>query len=190
MRLLAWRDAAREKSLAGRVILNGSFISAKPNPGDFDLLFLYDTASEAIVRQDEEALALIDPLRCKAVYGGDVFAFSLTMVAAYPQFFPIDGFDRVKFTDMEKRRIGGRPMIENEAQLAAALDYIAKWADTLEGMRRHEAEQHGGFSPTLAAGPLGEIRANLEAARIFAHTVGDAMARTANSEPSRVLSAA
>lgn len=30
------------------------------------------------------------------------FAFSLTMVAAYPQFFPIDGFDRIKFTDVKK----------------------------------------------------------------------------------------
>ena len=51
-------------------------------------------------------------------------------------------------------------MIENDAQLAATLDYIAKWADALEGMRRHEAEGHGGVFPTLAAGPLQEIRAN------------------------------
>ncbi len=101
-RLLAWRDAARRRGLAGRVILNGSFISAKRNPGDFDLLFLYDAASEAVVRQDEEALGLIDPLRCKTVYGGDVFAFSLTMVAAHPQFFPTDGFDRIKFTSVKK----------------------------------------------------------------------------------------
>lgn len=60
-------------------------------------------------------------------------------------------------------------MIENDAQLAAALDYIAKWADVLEGMRRHEAEQNVGVFPTLVAGPLAEIRANLEAARAFAH---------------------
>lgn len=61
------------------------------------------------------------------------------------------------------------PIIENETQLAAALDYIARWADTLEGMRRHEAEQNSGIFPTLAAGPLQEIRANLEVARAFAH---------------------
>ena len=59
-------------------------------------------------------------------------------------------------------------MIENNRQLAAALDYIAKWADMLEGMRRHEAERNGGVFPVLAAGPLHEIRANLEAARAFA----------------------
>lgn len=81
-------------------------------------------------------------------------------------------------------------MIENDEQLAATLDYIAKWADTLEGMRRHEAEQNGGVFSTLAAGPLQEIRANLEAARVFAHTVSDAPAKMANPEGPRVLSVA
>ena len=82
--------------------MNGSFISEKENPGDFDLLFIYDAASETIVQQDAEALALIDPIRCKEVFGGDVFAFSAKMVAAYPQFFPTDGFDRIKFTNVKK----------------------------------------------------------------------------------------
>ncbi len=81
-------------------------------------------------------------------------------------------------------------MIENNEQLAAALDYIAKWADTLEGMRRHEAEQNGGVFPTLAAGPLQEIRANLEAARAFAQGRSDVPPKSAISEMPRVLSAA
>jgi hypothetical protein len=64
--------------------------------------------------------------------------------------------------------------IKSEAELVATLDYIAKWADTLEGMRRHEAEQgvdnnNNSVFLTLAAGPLQEIRTNLEAARAFAH---------------------
>ena len=67
-------------------------------------------------------------------------------------------------------------MIENKAQLAATLDYIAKWADTLEAMRRHEAEQSGGIFSTIAAGPLQEIRTNLEVARTFAHAGSDAPA--------------
>src|SRR5579871_1463083 len=57
--LLAWRDAARAKGLSGCVVLNGNFISEKESPGDFDLLFLYDAASEALVQQDAEALALV-----------------------------------------------------------------------------------------------------------------------------------
>ena len=65
-------------------------------------------------------------------------------------------------------------MIENDAQLAATLDYIAKWADMLEAMRRHEAARNGGVFPTIAAGPLHEIRSNLEAALAFAHGGSDA----------------
>ena len=73
-------------------------------------------------------------------------------------------------------------MIENNAQLAATLDYIAKWADTLEGRRLYEAERNGGVFPTIAAGPLQEIRANLEAARAFAHTESAMTALVANPE--------
>ena len=73
-------------------------------------------------------------------------------------------------------------MIENDAQLAATLDYIAKWADLLEGMRRHEVEQNGGVFPTLAAGPLNEIRTNLEVARAFAHAERDVPAFVEETE--------
>jgi hypothetical protein len=101
-RLLSWRDAARAKGLSGRVVLNGSLISAKENPGDFDLLFIFDATSEALIRQDAEARLLVDPIHCKTVFGGDVFAYSASMVAAYPQFFPTDSFDRIKFTYLKK----------------------------------------------------------------------------------------
>ena len=72
--------------------------------------------------------------------------------------------------------------IENDAQLAATLDYIAKWADALERMRRHEAECHDGVFPTLAAGPLQEIRSHLEAARAFLQGDCAAPALETNSE--------
>jgi len=71
-------------------------------------------------------------------------------------------------------------MIENDAQLAATLDYIAKWAAALERMRRYEAEHDGGVFPTLAAGPLQEIRTNLEAARAFAHAANNAPPKEPN----------
>ncbi len=61
-------------------------------------------------------------------------------------------------------------MIENNKQLAATLDYIVKWVDALEGMRLHEGEVTGGVFPTLAAGPIKEIRENLEIARTYAHS--------------------
>lgn len=67
---------------------------------------------------------------------------------------------------------------------------IGKWADTWEEMHRHTGEQ-GGVFPTLAAGPLNEIRTNLEAARAFIHTqtgipVQNAMGQIATA-PARPL---
>ena len=79
--LLRWRDAVRGKRMGGRLILNGSFVSAKMEPGDFDALFVYDTVSAAITAQDKEALRLLD----------------------FPQFCRVDGFDREK----ETRRLKG-----------------------------------------------------------------------------------
>lgn len=59
-------------------------------------------------------------------------------------------------------------MIENNEQLAATLDYIAKWADALEGLRQVEAaENKTSFFPVSANAPLTEIRKNLELARDY-----------------------
>lgn len=101
--LLRWRDAVRGKQMGGRLILNGSFVSAKTEPGDFDVLLVYDTASAAIIVQDKEALRLLDNAHCKALYGGDVWAFSEQAVRDFPQFCRVDGFDREK----ETRRLKG-----------------------------------------------------------------------------------
>ena len=43
----------------------------------------------------------------------------------------------------------------------------------MEGMRIHEIERNGGVFPTIAAGPLNEIRLNLNAARAFVHTANE-----------------
>ncbi len=60
-------------------------------------------------------------------------------------------------------------MIENQEQLAATLAYIAQWADKLEGMQQYELQTGNGLFPTLAAGPLSEIRQSLELARDYAN---------------------
>src|SRR4029077_17061705 len=40
--LLRWRDRLTEKRITGKLILNGSFISAKPDPADFDAILIAD----------------------------------------------------------------------------------------------------------------------------------------------------
>lgn len=58
-------------------------------------------------------------------------------------------------------------MIHDAQELAASLDYAAKWADTLEDLRRHAQETDAVLLPTTSAGPLSEIRRVLAEAREF-----------------------
>jgi hypothetical protein len=58
-------------------------------------------------------------------------------------------------------------MIQDAQELAASLEYAAKWADTLEGLRRHAQETDAALLATTSAGPLSEIRRVLAEAREF-----------------------
>lgn len=62
-------------------------------------------------------------------------------------------------------------MIENVQELSASLAYMAKWADTLEGLRCHAAQTDPVLLPTTSAGPLNEIRRVLTEAREFVSTL-------------------
>ncbi len=100
--LLQWRAAVRAKGMGGRLILDGSFISDKAAPGDFDCIFVYNVTSFQTVSQDSEALLLLDNTHCKGRYGGDVWAFSEEAVREFPAFCRIDGFDLHKLTRQPK----------------------------------------------------------------------------------------
>jgi len=92
--LLNWRDAARTRGLAGLIILDGSFVSNKSAPGDFDLVFLYDELSEGLIKDDAEARALMDFQACRALgFQGDVFALPLSLQKVSPLLGGTDMFD-------------------------------------------------------------------------------------------------
>lgn len=97
-RLLKWRDAVRNKGMGGRLILNGSFISEKDTPGDFDCIFVYNEDSSQIISHDAGALALLDNTYCKGNFGGDVLCFAEASIRDFPQFCRTDSFDRSKVT--------------------------------------------------------------------------------------------
>jgi len=63
-------------------------------------------------------------------------------------------------------------MIHDAQELAASLDYAAKWADTLEWLRRHAQETCAVLLPPTSAGPLSEIRRILAEAREFVSRQG------------------
>ena len=92
--LLQWRDEARAAGLAGLIILDGSFISRKEAPGDFDLVFLYEEASEQLLKSDSKARTLTDMQAChKAGFRGDIFALPLSLQKLSPLLGGIDMFD-------------------------------------------------------------------------------------------------
>ena len=63
--LLDWRDRARGKGISGWIILDGSFVSAKENPGDFDVLVIFDDHAYELMENDVEAKELLDYSSCK-----------------------------------------------------------------------------------------------------------------------------
>ena len=58
-------------------------------------------------------------------------------------------------------------MIQDVNELSASLQYASRWADMLEGLRRHAEETNATLLPTTSAGPLAEIRRVLREAREF-----------------------
>lgn len=80
-KLKAWTGALRDKGVRGLLVLDGSFISSKRNPGDFDVLLIYDDEFEQIMEADAEAASLIDYATCKG-HGFDVLAYARSSLDA------------------------------------------------------------------------------------------------------------
>ncbi len=92
--LLRWRNAAHAANLTGLVVLNGSFISSKEAPGDFDLVFSYNAATEALIRNSAEARALTDYQACRQLgFSEDVFALPESLKTSSPTLSGLDMFD-------------------------------------------------------------------------------------------------
>jgi len=68
-------------------------------------------------------------------------------------------------------------VITDNVQLSASLRYMASFADSLEGMRRHALEsQDAALFPVLAAGPVDQIRQVLAEARAYVDAFPDVAA--------------
>ena len=92
-RLLLWRDRAQSHRLPGRLLLDGSFISTKAAPGDFDAIFIGAEGVEEILVQNPEARLLLSYQVCKELYSADLLFFSEAALRKFPEFCRLDGFD-------------------------------------------------------------------------------------------------
>jgi hypothetical protein len=100
-KLVSWRDSLRAHRVTGRLILDGSFISAKESPGDCDCLFVYDD-SHGRLDEDPNTKRLTDYSKLKAAGLGDVFVFPLSLTQNHPSLFVPDVFDYHKETRLPK----------------------------------------------------------------------------------------
>jgi len=100
--LLRWCDRLREKRITGRLILDGSFVAAKPDPADFDTILVVDEGVETILAQDAEAMQLVNYTRCKEQGLGDVFLLSAAAIRKFPTMCRVDVFDYDKHTSKPK----------------------------------------------------------------------------------------
>ena len=92
-RLLDWRDRLRKAGITGRLALDGSFISGKLVPRDFDTLLIADDGAETILAHDEEARNLVSYTYCKEQGWGDVFFFPAAAIRKFPHMCRLDVFD-------------------------------------------------------------------------------------------------
>jgi len=95
--LLNWRDEARVKGISGRLVLNGSLISAKEDPSDFDALLVVEDEAQEVLENDIEARGLLQYSECKT-RGFDLLYYFAATVGDYPSLAGLDVWDRDKVT--------------------------------------------------------------------------------------------
>jgi hypothetical protein len=97
-----WNDSVRAAGCSGRLILNGSFVSSKNEPGDIDALFVFDEATESLLTRDATARDLLNHSLIKEHSFGDLFCYAESTVRAFPAWCRLDMFDVDKETGMPK----------------------------------------------------------------------------------------
>lgn len=93
--LIKWRDELRENNIYGTLLLDGSFISNKEEPSDFDAMFIYDENIETLFISSPELYRLVKIEECKK-RGFDLFALPLSLKEKSPLLFGLDLFDKDK----------------------------------------------------------------------------------------------
>lgn len=73
-KFLAWRDEIRAMGISGSVWLDGSFMTAKHEPGDIDLVFYLEVRGQTWSPvQQMKLTSLLDRATSRAVYGLDLY---------------------------------------------------------------------------------------------------------------------
>ena len=72
-KLLAFRDALRICQVTGTVLLNGSYVSARAEPGDFDILLIAQPEIQEMKSRDARLAVLLDAQEVERLYECSLF---------------------------------------------------------------------------------------------------------------------
>jgi hypothetical protein len=100
-KLVAWRRELCSNGVSALLIMDGSFVSTKENPGDCDCLLIYDDTNGRL-GEDPDSKHLVDYVTLKEQGLGDVFVFPVSLTIKYPSLFHKDAFDFDKSTHLPK----------------------------------------------------------------------------------------
>jgi hypothetical protein len=71
--LVEYRNALRLHGVTGRLLLDGSYVSARPEPGDFDVLLIAPPEIQALKALDPGVSRLLSHQYCQQECGFTVF---------------------------------------------------------------------------------------------------------------------
>ena len=64
-RLLGLRDGLRRYGVRGSLLLDGSYISVKPEPGDFDVMLIAEPGIDALKSGEPSLAEMLDPVEAE-----------------------------------------------------------------------------------------------------------------------------
>ena len=74
-RLLSWKECLVAEGVTGVVLLNGSYVSGKENPGDFDVALMVQPDIQALKDMKPRLQELLDSEYCERELGFSMFFF-------------------------------------------------------------------------------------------------------------------
>ena len=153
-RLLWLRDGLRRYGVRGSLLLDGSYVSAKEEPGDFDVMLIAEPGIDAMKAGKPSLAEMLDPIaaeRKRLLY--PVRANGFAGVASAPNHL---GRGEGRHDGEGRRR--GRAVIGSEAELREAWRRLTILEAGLDSLRGQLEAENPALLPVTSSGYVHQIR--------------------------------
>lgn len=156
------------------IIIDGSFISSKPDPNDIDLIVALEKGHDFEMELRPMDYNVLSRKRVRRRYGFDVFVEAENSERYLER---VEFFQQVKDSDdSTKGLFEDIAMLKSEKQLQRALHWIDVFKSSLESLKKEVLPQSRQWHKLMAEGPEEEIK-RLQA------DVDDYLARKERAKP-------